>query len=176
MQCHIFLAGAGIVMKKGVMKNAKNVFFVTLIFVLVLPVLSIALGTIIITPQNTLAARNSTNISVPVNLENEEDVASFELQLNYSDFLIFKGVNTTARMINATVEVNEIAPGSMIIGAIIPDNIISGNGTIFNAIFDVDENAVPGNYTVSIINVTISNIDMETLPFTAPEAVFTIVE
>ena len=145
------------------------------LFILLLSMLVIASAIISIGTVDVTATANSSNVSVPVTLNNNVSVAVLQFQVNHSELLIFKGVQPTARMPNATIETNNIAPNVLGVAAFIPDNISVGSGTILNLIFDVNSSALPGVYPLNMAGVLLSNIEMDALSYNSSNSLFTIV-
>ena len=153
--------------------NKKKKFFVALM--LALPVIVFALGIVSISPSNASALPGAYNVSVPIILSNNDSVAVLEFQVNHTQYLIFRGAENTTRTQNATIESNEISPTVVSVAAFVPGNISAGDGAIMNLIFDVNESATPGNYTIGMSDVLLTNVDIDNMSSTSSDSLFTVI-
>lgn len=121
----------------------------------------------------------ATNISYPIYLNNNESVVGFQVVINYStNFLIIKEILATSRLPNATIIFNDessILKISVLVNNE-TDKILPGDGAILNIIFDVNESAIPNNYTINFSNIIISNINTTILSTESMDSFFGIIE
>ncbi len=125
------------------------------------------------------AIKGAQNVVYPVYLDNDEAVAGFQVEINYStDYLTLVDVQPTSRLSNATIIYNNQSP--IVRVAVLVNNasnkITYGNGSVLNLIFDVDEGAVAGNYSVDLSNLISVNISTITLNSSEANGLFEIVE
>jgi hypothetical protein len=103
------------------------------------------------------AIQGAENIPFPVFLNNNESIVGLQVEVSYPSYLTYKNLEQTSRMPNATIIINNETSGILKIAALIQDEIESGQGEIFNLIFDVNESAVPGNYDIDLSNFIAAN-------------------
>src|SRR3989344_1066826 len=146
-----------------------------LIIILVSAVsLVIATHTNTIYPLDTSANPGIVNVSVAISLDNDVPVAGFQFQLNHPNILIYKGIQTTSRLTNATIESNNISSASVRIAVLKQNNISAGNGTMLNIIFDVNETAASGSYSLNLSDLMLSNISALSVPSSPLQGILTI--
>ena len=151
---------------------------VFLLFIVLLSALVIA-QTVIMVAGEVTTIYGAKDVPFPIYLDNNESVAGLQVEVNYeTPFLIFKNIEPTSRIPDATVITNNQPPILKIALLVNNDSeqISAGNGALFNIIFDVNESAVPGEYDISLSDVVISNIETLSLPFSVNDGVFNIVQ
>ena len=146
-----------------------------IIFVLALPLIAFALQIGVILPQNVVAFRGNQNVSVPIWLTNNDSVLAMEFQVNHSQYFIFRGVEATSRMSNATVEWNVKDVNSDVVAVLIPNSIAAGNGVIMNLLFDVNSSTPVGVYTVKMDDFLVVNLDDPVVELTLQDGLFTVI-
>jgi hypothetical protein len=159
------------------MKSRKSIFVLILILlILSTTVIVIAQTITTLSVEDKTALQNSTNFSVPIFLENNESIAGFQFNVDYSTELILKDIELTERLsdFNRSIEINSSTPGTIKIAALVENEIASGNGAILNLIFDVDENALPGEYEMPLVYVVVGNIGAESVEKDVINGTFTI--
>lgn len=116
---------------------------------------------------------NTTNMSIPVNLNNNGTVIGLQVDINHTNYLIFKGISATPRIPNATIEA--LDNNSLLKIALLSNPGISpGNGSILNILFDINASAASGNYSINLTNFL--PVDIATQHFSANpvQSIFTI--
>jgi len=156
------------------MENKKK-YFLILLGVLLLGII-IALGIATITGGSVKAIKGAEGVLYPIYLDNNESVAGFQIDIDYSTYLIYQGIEETSRMLNATIVVNDETDGFLSIAILIEDGIDFGDGEAFNLIFDVDESAIAGNYTIDLSDFVAANINATALEINVFDGNFEIVE
>jgi hypothetical protein len=156
--------------------NMKHKKILAVSVVLVLAAFAIAIDITSIGPGDAEASANSTDVSVPINLKNNQSVSILEFELNYPEFLIFRDVTNTSRIADedAVLESNVLPGNTLKVSAFVPGNISAGEGAILNLIFDVNESALPGNYSLNISEIMLLN-DNGTVEYNATNSVFRVI-
>ena len=119
------------------------------------------------------------NVIYPIYLNNSDDIAGFQVDINYSTSdLTLISIEPTSRISNATIIYNDQSPVIKI--AVLVNNesekIQAGDGAVLNLVFNVDENATIGNYPVGLSDLVSSNISAIAINSTAINGFFDIVE
>ncbi len=135
-----------------------------------------ALGVATITGGEVKVIKGATSVAYPIYLDNNESVVGFQINIDYPTYLIYHGLEETLRMPNATIVVNDGTDGFLSIAVLIEDEISSGDGEAFNLIFNVDESAVVGNYTIDLSDFVAANINATVLEADIVDGNFEIVE
>jgi hypothetical protein len=142
------------------MKSRKLFIFLFLGIVL-LTILSIQ-AIIILNGASVKVIKGASDLSYPIYLNNTEPIVGFQVIINYStDFLIIKDILATSRLPNATIVFND-EPPIVKISVLVnneTDKILQGNGAILNIIFDINESAVPNNYTINFSDIILVDIN-----------------
>jgi len=155
------------------MTNKK--YFLMFLGVLLLGII-IAIGIATITGANIKVIKGAENVLYPIYLDNNESITGFQIDINYSTYLIYQGIEETSRISNSTIVVNNETDGFLSIALLIEEGISSGDGEAFNLIFDVDESAVAGNYTIDLSDFVAANINATALEVNVVEGNFEIVD
>ena len=156
----------------------KKKYFLFLLGVLLLGII-IATGVVMMTGESIDAVKGAQNVIYPLYLNNSEDVVGFQIEVNYStNYLNLTGVEPTSRINNAEIVYNN--QNNILRIAVLVNNesdkIVAGNGAVLNLIFDVDENAIAGNYTIDLYNLISSNISAIALNSSEADGLFEIIE
>ncbi|MEK6832969.1 MAG: cohesin domain-containing protein [Nanoarchaeota archaeon] len=156
----------------------KKKYFLFLLGVLLLGII-IATGVVMMTGESIDAVKGAQNVIYPLYLNNSEDVVGFQIEVNYStNYLNLTGVEPTSRINNAEIVYNN--QNNILRIAVLVNNesdkIVAGNGAVLNLIFDVDENAIAGNYTIDLYNLISSNISAIALNSSESDGLFEIIE
>jgi len=143
------------------MTDKRNILFGVIIIAMVsLTIFIVATSeTIIIAISDVNTTAGSQDVSVPILLENNVTVYGIQLEISHSPDLIFKNISLTSRMDGAIIEANDV-DGNILIASVLENGISSGNGTIFNIIFDISPSA---NGTYSLNSTDTMGVDMDTL-------------
>ena len=143
------------------MTDKRNILFGVIIIAMVsLTIFIVATSeTIIIAISDVNTTAGSQDVSVPILLENNVTVYGIQLKISHSPDLIFKNISLTSRMDGAIIEANDV-DGNILIASVLENGISSGNGTIFNIIFDISPSA---NGTYSLNSTDTMGVDMDTL-------------
>ncbi|HIH39472.1 TPA: hypothetical protein HA219_01995 [Candidatus Woesearchaeota archaeon] len=141
--------------------------------------ISSAFALTIMTGGSIKAIPGSKDAVFPINLNNEENIAGFQLDINYStNDLILIGIEPTSRLYNATIIFNNQPP--IVKVAVLVNNedskILPGNGPILNLIFDVNDSAQSGDYEVNFDELVAVNISAIVLNVSDVRGLFRIVE
>jgi len=152
----------------------KRRYAILLLALLAAPVIVIAYDVVSIYPSNAQAAAGAVNISVPINLNNNDSIAVLEFQINHTNYIVPVSVTNTSRIFNGTIEWNTLTPQTTKVAAFVPGNISPGSGPIMNVIFDVNSSAVPGNYSILLSGIIITNVEINELPVSPSGGIFTI--
>jgi len=150
----------------------KNLLF--LFFLVLLAVFVIAQATTLIKTGSIVAIQNSSDVKVPVSLENDDFIAGFQFEIDYDSSLTFKDFELTSRTSNASIEVNDTGELLRIAG-LVEELIAPGNGTIMNLIFDVDAEAPPSDTPVDISELLVGDINTTPIPTDVVNGTFSIV-
>ncbi|MCG2719255.1 MAG: hypothetical protein L6266_00750 [Nanoarchaeota archaeon] len=150
-----------------------NKISIALLLFFILAVTVYALQTVKVEIIDTSAYIATEDVLVPLALENNESVAGFQLEISHTPYLIFQGVQTTERLVNSTIETNDV-DNVLKIAAVTDAGIVAGTGAILNLVFDVDENAVTGEYILNATDVVISDINTDLFPTESLYGIFTI--
>ena len=159
------------------MLNRKK-YFLLLLGVLLLGII-IANGIVTMTGDNIKAIKGAQNVIYPVYLDNDEDIVGFQVDINYStNYLTLIGIESTSRLNNAEIVYNN--QNNILKIAVLVKNesskIVAGSGAVLNLIFNVNENAVAGNYTIDLLNLISSNISAIALNSSEADGLFEIAE
>ena len=130
----------------------------------------------VMTNGDVRAIKGAEGVPFPVYLNNNESVAGFQVEIDYPSYLSFESLVETSRMSNATIVINNETSGLLKIAVLDGAGIESGNGEVFNLIFNVDESAVTGNYDVDSSEIVVANIETTVLSTEIDNGTFTIVE
>ena len=131
------------------------------------------------TGNNVKAVKGAQNVIYPIYLDNEEDVAGFQVEINYStEYLTLTDIQPTTRLNDATIVYNDQPPLLKI--AVLVNNesnkITAGSGAVLNLIFNVNSNSAIGNYTVDLSNLISTNISAVILNVSEIDGIFEIVD
>ena len=142
--------------------NKKYIVFTLLGILFLSLILSLTL-----TGSSIKAIKGAENVSYPIYISNNESIAGFQVEINYStDDLSLVGIQPTERLSNAIIVYNN--QGHKVKIAVLADNnnslISYGNGAVLNLIFNVNSNAVPGNYSSDFYDFISSNINAAIIP------------
>ena len=150
-------------------------YFLAIMTVVIISAIVFATGFITIGTGSVSAAAGSINVSVPVNLENNNSISILDFTLTYSRYIIFTGAQNTTRMTNATIEYYTINETTLNVAAFIPDGIQVGSGAIMNLFFNVNESALPGNSSLDMSDIVLVNVDSDNINYTVSNGIFTII-
>lgn len=149
----------------------------TLLIVLLISSLVFALSTF--TGSSAKAVPGTQGVVFPILLDNDEAVAGFQVEVNYSTTeLVLANVETTSRTEHAVVVFND-TPSIVIIAVLAndSDNLIeTGEGAVLNLVFNVDESASTAVHTIDLEEVIAVNISAVTLDVAFTDGLFEIVE
>lgn len=148
-------------------------------FLLLVLFISSAFALTAMSGSSIKAIPGSKEVVFPVNLNNEEDIAGFQVTINYStDNLVLTGVEPTSRINNAAIVFNS-QPPLVKIAVLVNDEenkILPGEGAVLNLIFDVNDSAQTGNYDVNLNELVAVNISAAVLNVSEMGGSFEIVE
>lgn len=142
----------------------KTTKVIILFLLAIIPVLVLASQTVTVSTQDTVALPNSTNLLIPLNMQNNDSASIIEFTVNYPSFALFKGALPSPRMMNATVEYNVLNSTSSRVAALTEINITAGSGAVMYLVFDINASATAGSYSIDTANLSVTNIDLGTLP------------
>ena len=154
-------------------KSNKLVPIFLSFFILTTLVLAISQNAISI--EDIVESPGTSDINIPILLENNDSVAGFQFDINFTPFLTYKGYTLTERISNETIVINNETSGLIRVAALFSENISSGNGAIMNLIFDLSENSTSGDYPINFSNLILGNIIAQPVNTTPIDAIFTIV-
>jgi len=131
------------------------------------------------TGDHIKAIKGSQDVSYPIYLNNNESVVGFQVEVNYStSYLTLTNIEATSRLPDATIVYNDNSPLVKI--SVLVNNasskILPEEKAVLNLIFNVDEAAVPGDYTLNLSDIVVSNIQTISIPTQTIDGIFTIVE
>ena len=153
----------------------KKKYFLVFLGVLLLGIL-LAVGYATITGASVKAIKGAEDVLYPIYLDNNESIAGFQIEINYTDYLAYKGIEESSRMSNSTFVVNNETSGFLSIAVLIWNEIDSGEGEAFNLIFDVNESAVSGNYSMDLSDLVSANINATAFEVDVVDGNFEIVD
>ena len=130
----------------------------------------------VMTNGDVTAIKGAEGVPFPIFLNNNESVAGFQVEIDYPSYLSFESLVETSRMSNATIVINNETSGLLKIVVLDGTGIESGNGEVFNLIFDVDGSAVTSSYDVDSSEIVVANIETTVLSTEINNGTFTIVE
>ena len=148
----------------------------SVIAVAILSVIVLAQAVITVHAGNKNATSGAQNVYFPLSLDNNESVAGIQAEVNYNTtYLILKSLEPTSRMQGAAIVFNN-QPPAVRIAALANTTIGPGSGAVLNMVFDVNSSAVSGNYTVSLFDVVVSDIEAVSLGAGTQTGVFGIAD
>jgi len=124
---------------------------------------------------NLTSSPGETNVIIPIILKNNESIAGFQFDINYTTYLIYKDYEITSRMPNASVVVNNNSLGVLKVAVLIPEEIEPGNDTILNLIFNVNSSASSGEYPTNFSNILLGDIVAEPVNTTPVDGIVIVI-
>jgi len=125
------------------------------------------------------AIPGANNVVFPVNMNNDEEVSGFQVDINYSTAdLVLVGIEPTSRLSDVTIIYNNELPIVRIVVLVNDESnkISPGTGAVLNLIFNVDENAQIGDYGVDLKELIVANISAVSLDVSDNDGLFQIVK
>ena len=122
------------------------------------------------------AIKGATGVPYAVYLNNEEPISGFQMEISYPSYLTYQGINIGEEMPNMTFVINDDTAGLLRIVAVAENGIALGENKIFDIIFDVDENAVAGNYSINSSNEIFADINTTIISTEVIDGIFEIVK
>jgi len=149
------------------------------LFLLIALLVSFVLALTTMTGDNVKAIKGAQNVIYPIYLDNDEDVVGFQVIVNYStSYLTLQDIEATTRLSDATIIYKDQSPVIKIVVLVNNESekISPGNDAVLNLIFNVDSNALTGNYTVDLSDLVSANISAIVLNSSESDGIFEIVE